>query len=29
MEYILSHVWLFVAPQTVAHQAPLPMEFLD
>ena len=23
----LSCVWLFVAPWTVAHQAPLPMEF--
>ena len=23
----LSHVWLFVTPGTVAHQAPLPMEF--
>ena len=22
-----SHVWLFVTPQTVAHQAPLSMEF--
>ena len=22
----LSRVWLFVAPWTVAHQAPLPME---
>ena len=24
---VLSHVWLFVTPWTVAHQAPLPMEF--
>ena len=24
---VLSHVWLFVAPQTVARQAPLSMEF--
>ena len=24
---ILSHVWLFSAPWTVAHQAPLSMEF--
>ena len=24
---VLSHVWLFVAPWTVARQAPLPMEF--
>ena len=23
----LSHVWLFVTPWTIAHQAPLPMEF--
>ena len=23
----LSHVWLFVTPWTVAHQAPLPVEF--
>ena len=23
----LSHVWLFVTPGTVTHQAPLPMEF--
>ena len=25
--YVLSHVWLFVAPWTIAHQGPLPMEF--
>ena len=25
--YVLSHVWLFVTPWTVAHQAPLSMEF--
>ena len=25
--YVLSHVWFFVTPWTVAHQAPLPMEF--
>ena len=24
---LLSHVWLFVAPWTLAHQAPLSMEF--
>ena len=24
---LLSHVWLFVTPRTVAHQAPLSMEF--
>ena len=24
---LLSHVWLFVTPWTVAHQAPLSMEF--
>ena len=24
---VLSHVWFFVTPWTVAHQAPLPMEF--
>ena len=24
---MLSHVWLFVTPWTVAHQAPLSMEF--
>ena len=24
---LLSRVWLFVTPWTVAHQAPLPMEF--
>ena len=24
---VLSHVWLFVTPWTVAHQAPLSMEF--
>ena len=24
---LLSHVQLFVTPWTVAHQAPLPMEF--
>ena len=23
--YVLSHVWLFVTPWTVAHQAPLSM----
>ena len=23
----LSHVWLFTTPLTVAHQAPLSMEF--
>ena len=23
----LSHVWLFAAPWTIPHQAPLPMEF--
>ena len=23
---VLSHVWLFAAPWTVAHQAPLSME---
>ena len=23
----LSHIWLFVTPWTVAHQAPLSMEF--
>ena len=23
----LSHVWLFASPRTVAHQAPLSMEF--
>ena len=26
---VLSHVWLFEAPWTVAHQAPLPMEFSE
>ena len=26
-EKSLSHVWLFVTPWTVAHQAPLSMEF--
>ena len=26
--WLLSHVWLFVTPWTVAHQAPLPMGFL-
>ena len=25
--HVLSHVWLFMTPSTVAHQAPLPMEF--
>ena len=25
--YSLSHVWLFVTPWTVAHQAPLSMGF--
>ena len=25
--HVLSHVWLFVAPWTVARQAPLSMEF--
>ena len=25
--YSLSHVWLFAAPLTAAHQAPLSMEF--
>ena len=25
--HVLSHVWLFVAPRTVACQAPLSMEF--
>ena len=25
--YLLSHVWLFGTPWTVAHQAPLSMEF--
>ena len=24
---LLSHIWLFVTPWTVAHQAPLSMEF--
>ena len=24
---LLSHFWLFMTPWTVAHQAPLPMEF--
>ena len=23
----LSHLWLFVSPGTITHQAPLPMEF--
>ena len=23
----VSHVWLFAAPQTAIHQAPLPMDF--
>ena len=27
MKVLLSHVQLFVTPRTVAHQAPLPMEF--
>ena len=27
MKYMLIHVQLFAAPWTVAHQAPLPMEF--
>ena len=26
IRYVLSHVWLFAAPLTVAHQPPLPME---
>ena len=25
--YVLSHVWLFAAPWTIDHRAPLPMEF--
>ena len=25
---MISHVWLFVTPWTIAHQAPLSMEFL-
>ena len=25
--FVLSHVWFFVAPWMVAHQAPLSMEF--
>ena len=25
--YLLSHVWFFATPWTVAHQAPLSMEF--
>ena len=25
--YLLSHIWLFVTPWTVAHQAPLSMGF--
>ena len=24
---VLSHIWLFVAPWTVAHQAPLSVRF--
>ena len=27
MMFMLSHVWLFATPRTVAHQAPLFMEF--
>ena len=27
LDQSLSHVWLFVTPWTVAHQAPLPTEF--
>ena len=27
MLHALSRVWLFVTPQTVAHQAPLSVEF--
>ena len=26
-EVLVSSVWLFVTPRTVAHQAPLSMEF--
>ena len=26
-QYVLSHVWLFTTPWTVAHQAPLSLEF--
>ena len=26
MCYLLSHVWLFVTPWTVVHQAPLSMD---
>jgi len=25
--YVLSHVWLFATPWTVAYQAPLSMDF--
>ena len=27
MKVLLSHIWLFLIPQTVVHQAPLSVEF--
>ena len=27
--YVLSHVWLFVTPWTIAHYVPLSMEFFS